>query len=554
MIRIEGKMGSKTLKNRWKDYIRQAHIEQAKYIVFDIEASGGNPQKNGLTEVCALKVHDGEIVDQFYTLVNPEVRIPPIVRRMTGINQKMVQNAPLAKEIMPKFMEFIDEHILVSHNTQGDLKFLNHFAKVHCNQDIENFFICTHLLSEKLTPQAKDKSLTGMAKHFNISVDDDHHRADVDAHLTLELFRRLRSILIEQDVTTVEGAVRVQQDLESGIRMGWQVPKEQLREAPRGCGVIRFFDQHDDLIFILSSQFMQQDIKKISNLRSLPRRVARELLKSHRVAFESRGNLLEAYQIEVAEETRFKLGARGDSLHGRVASTINFDKEEAGTRIYLGVPTAKTAHAFGKITDKKQAQAAIKGWITDFAVKSKRKGFVLPGIEPDFLGQMVAEGADSSIKQIEKSTWKTMISSRARNSQDCKKSYVSSLRGQHGSVDKVVSSFGRQYRDFFSIHGLIIANHASYEGKAIYPVAFGKVILEAKMTTDSGDVEEILQDKNLLKEILQGLRLAKKNKSAHVSQTSKSDHWLLDGCLPDQFFYGCRFFLEQTIANILTRD
>ena len=65
-------------------------LDQGNYIVFDIETTGGNPDKNGITEIFAIKYSGGEAGDTFYSLVNPRIPIPPIVRRMTGINNKMV--------------------------------------------------------------------------------------------------------------------------------------------------------------------------------------------------------------------------------------------------------------------------------------------------------------------------------------------------------------------------------------------------------------------------------------------------------------------------------
>ena len=92
-------------------------LEDGRFIVFDIETTGGNPERNGITEICALRYEGGEIVDRMCTLVNPKVPIPPIVRRMTGINDRMVRNAPTIDKVMPEFLEFIGNDVLVSHNT-----------------------------------------------------------------------------------------------------------------------------------------------------------------------------------------------------------------------------------------------------------------------------------------------------------------------------------------------------------------------------------------------------------------------------------------------------
>ena len=102
----------------------------------------------------------------------------------------MVKDAPLISEIMPKLIEFIGDSVLVSHNTIGDLKFLRYFAFKNENYNLNNFFLCTHLLSEKLIADAKDKSLKGLSQHLGFPLDSSH-RAEVDTDMTLGLFEEL---------------------------------------------------------------------------------------------------------------------------------------------------------------------------------------------------------------------------------------------------------------------------------------------------------------------------------------------------------------------------
>ena len=168
--------------------ILDTDLQDLQCCVFDIETTGGNPDNNGITEICAFKVEKGVITDRFYSMVNPRVPIPPIVRRMTGINNRMVRDAPLIEEVMPALLDFIGNDILVSHNTIGDLKFLRYFAKQTARHTMENFFLCTHLLTEKLASDAPDKSLSGVAKYLGIRFDDDAHRAEADAKITYEVF------------------------------------------------------------------------------------------------------------------------------------------------------------------------------------------------------------------------------------------------------------------------------------------------------------------------------------------------------------------------------
>ena len=126
----------------------KGRLDQAEYIVFDIETTGGNPIHNGITEIFAIKCKaDGKVLDTFYSMVNPKVPIPPIVRRMTGITDKMVAGQPLIEEVMPGFIEFAGNAIFVSHNTIGDLRFLRYFAAVECKHRLNNFFLLHSLAS-----------------------------------------------------------------------------------------------------------------------------------------------------------------------------------------------------------------------------------------------------------------------------------------------------------------------------------------------------------------------------------------------------------------------
>src|SRR5690606_15907034 len=113
------------------------------------------------------------------------------------------------EDVMPQFVEFIGNDVLVSHNTIGDMKFLRHFSELTVGHMIGNYYLCTHLLTEKLFPKAPDKSLKGLAEHFNLSYKGKLHRAEADAYLTLELFRCLKQqFLREQHGLRVIDAIR----------------------------------------------------------------------------------------------------------------------------------------------------------------------------------------------------------------------------------------------------------------------------------------------------------------------------------------------------------
>ena len=222
-----------------------SHLDEplvtSRYIVFDIETTGGNPGKNGITEICALKFQQGNIIDTFYSLVNPKISVPPIVRRMTGITNELLKNAPMIEDVMPSFVEFIGRDPLVSHNTSGDMKFLAHFSAQTTGTAISNFFLCTHLLVELLFPETPHKSLKGLVTFFKLP-QAKAHRAEADAYATLELFKILLAKLQTMPIRTIADAIRFQGDYDSGIRLGWAVKPDILACVPRGPGMLYLFD------------------------------------------------------------------------------------------------------------------------------------------------------------------------------------------------------------------------------------------------------------------------------------------------------------------------
>ena len=163
------------------------NLLKGSFVCFDIETTGGNPERNGITEIFAVRYIDGVEAETFYSMVNPKIPIPPIVRRMTGITNRMVKKEPVIEEVMPKFLDFLEDDILVSHNTIGDMKFLRYFSKKVCDHELLNYYLCTHLLVEKLYPEAPDKSLKGLAEFFDIEITagGQLHRATADAYILL---------------------------------------------------------------------------------------------------------------------------------------------------------------------------------------------------------------------------------------------------------------------------------------------------------------------------------------------------------------------------------
>lgn len=95
-----------------------------EYVVFDIETTGFSSKNDKIIEIGAVKLKDGEIVDSFSTFVDPKVNIPYKITELTSITQNMVNGQPTIDEVLPKFMEFVGNSVLVAHNAAFDVGFI----------------------------------------------------------------------------------------------------------------------------------------------------------------------------------------------------------------------------------------------------------------------------------------------------------------------------------------------------------------------------------------------------------------------------------------------
>ena len=95
------------------------------YAILDIETTGGKYNEEGITEIAIYKFDGNEVVDQFISLINPERDIQPFVVKLTGINNKMLRNAPKFYEVAKRIIEITEDCILVAHNAEFDYRILS---------------------------------------------------------------------------------------------------------------------------------------------------------------------------------------------------------------------------------------------------------------------------------------------------------------------------------------------------------------------------------------------------------------------------------------------
>ncbi len=352
-------------------------LEKAPYIVFDIETTGGNPEKNAITEISAIRYQNGKVEDQFYSMVNPKRNIPPIVRRITGITNQMVRKAPPIEEVMPKLLQFIKEDILVSHNTVGDLKFLEYFAWKTSRQKVPNLFLCTHLLSEKLLPEAPQKSLAGLSEFLKIP-GGTFHRAKEDSLLTLELFKELLARLEKQSLKTVADGLRLQEYLPILIQLGWSISPNKIEALPKATGILKFLDNKNKLLFFTSTKDPQKEMLRLSKLEKLPRQLIRQLVKAHHIEFEPHEHIYAALLWEAENQAKRKLSFPALKWHHYYPSAISIRREKNISLIHLGPITPGAQIILGPVKNRVKAQVTLEEAAQALGGKVNRRGIMIP--------------------------------------------------------------------------------------------------------------------------------------------------------------------------------
>lgn len=173
------------------------------FVVFDIETTGLSKETESITEIGAVKVVDGKIIDRFSTFVNPERPIPAEITKLTGITNEMVADAPVITEILPKFLEFCQDAVLVAHNANFDTGFIRLNAERKCGIEVKNTVLDTLELSRALLPELKKHKLDIVCEQLGVSLEG-HHRAVNDAEATAEVFLKFIDMLLEKEIYKVD--------------------------------------------------------------------------------------------------------------------------------------------------------------------------------------------------------------------------------------------------------------------------------------------------------------------------------------------------------------
>jgi DNA polymerase-3 subunit epsilon len=163
--------------------------------VIDFETTGLSPaQGDRATEIAAVILQDGKVVDRYQSLMNAGAHIPSFIEALTGISNAMIRKAPTAAEVMQEVSDFVGDYPLVAHNASFDCKFWDaELARISRARRQE--FACSMLLSRRLLPHAPSHKLGVLVEFANLPVAGRYHRALADAEMAASLLLRLEDEL-----------------------------------------------------------------------------------------------------------------------------------------------------------------------------------------------------------------------------------------------------------------------------------------------------------------------------------------------------------------------
>ena len=216
------------------------------FCVLDLETTGGSAANCEITEIGAVKYHQGDLIGSFQTLVDPGLGIPPSITLLTGITEAMVVDAPDIETALPSFLEFIGTSVIVGHNVRFDLSFLNAAAVRLGYGRLENQWVDTAGLARRMVrPEVRNLKLQTLATHFRSPVTP-NHRALEDARATAHVLHGLLERVGSLGVTNLDDLLQLPTAKGSA-----HFSKMNLTDnLPRNPGIYIFKDRHGTPIYV----------------------------------------------------------------------------------------------------------------------------------------------------------------------------------------------------------------------------------------------------------------------------------------------------------------
>lgn len=258
-------------------------MKDAKFAIIDVETTGGGIKGNKITEICIIILQDGKEIDRFTSLVNPGREIPLYIEKLTGINDRMVEDAPYFNELAGRINTLTENCIFVAHNVGFDYNVVR-AEFTEADIDFNRKRLCTVRLSKKLIPGLFSYSLGNLCTSINIP-HYDRHRAEGDTEATVILFQRCLDLDPEYEV--------IDEFLNRKSKESYFPPHfkaSDFEELPHKAGVYFFRDKTGKPLYIGKAIDIQKRV--LSHFREKSNRKYELLQNTHSIDYELTGSEL----------------------------------------------------------------------------------------------------------------------------------------------------------------------------------------------------------------------------------------------------------------------
>ena len=323
-------------------------LEEAAFVVFDLETTGLSAARSRICEVGAVRVRALEPVDSFQSLVNPGVALPEPVARLTGLREQELRRAASVSTVLARFLAFAGDDLLVAHNARFDQRFLERELLSGHGRRLSEPPLCTAALARRLLEgRLRRVSLASLAHFFGVPTRP-CHRALPDAEATAEVLVHLIGLAQEM------GARRLS-DLRAlaAPRKRRVYDKRSLaRGVPGRPGVYLFHDRYGQVLYVGRARDLRARLRSYFHSERQRPSVEAALLALERIEWRVLGSELEA----ALEEVR---------LIRELAPPANARSRRKEQRVYLrrrgeDFVVSKTPCALGPIGSRRRAALAAR--------------------------------------------------------------------------------------------------------------------------------------------------------------------------------------------------
>ena len=265
-------------------------LEEAEFVVFDLETTGLSAQSSRICELGAVRVRTLALADSFQSLVDPRVPLPQPVARLTGLHDRQLRGAPRVGTVVARFLAFAGDAPLVAHNARFDQRFLERQLGRGESRRLAEPPLCTAALARRLlASRLRRVGLSSLAHFFGVPTAP-CHRALPDAEATAQVLIHL--IELAQEL----GARRVSElrTLAAPRKRRVQSKRPLMRGAPPRPGVYLFRDRHDQVLYVGRARDLRARLRSYFQGEAQRPSVEASLLALERVEWRVLGSELEA--------------------------------------------------------------------------------------------------------------------------------------------------------------------------------------------------------------------------------------------------------------------